>query len=107
MKGIWLSYPDPRIMAELRIEYIGASWCAPCRTVKPLVTALAHKFAVPLTEYNYDEMEDVTKDTVKKLPTVRVLDGSGTPQTEIIINHADTLEMWLRKYVRVNGEEDF
>jgi thiol-disulfide isomerase/thioredoxin len=89
-----------------RIEYIGASWCAPCRTVKPLVTVIAHKFAIPLTECDYDEMEETAKDTVKKLPTVRVLATSGT-LTEITTNHADILEMWLRKHVRVNGEEDF
>lgn len=91
----------------IRIEYVGASWCAPCRTVKPLVMAIAHKFGITVTEYDYDEMEETAKDMVKKLPTVRVLDGSGTLQTEITTNHADTLEVWLRKHVRVNGEEDF
>lgn len=89
-----------------RIEYIGASWCAPCRTVKPLVSAMAHKFSVPITFIDYDEMEDAEKDAVKKLPTVRVLDGTCT-LVEITTNHADTLELWLRKHVRVNGEEDF
>jgi thiol-disulfide isomerase/thioredoxin len=87
------------------IEYIGATWCAPCRTVKPLATVLAHRYSVPITFLDYDEMEDADKDQVKKLPTLRIHSESGT--TEITTNHADTLELWLRKNVRVNGEEDF
>ncbi len=92
---------------SVTIEYIGATWCAPCKTVKPLATVLAHKFTIPITFVDYDEMEEVEKDTVKKLPTLRIRNETGAILTEITTNHADTLELWLRKNVRVNGEEDF
>ncbi len=89
-----------------RIEYIGATWCGPCRTVKPLVSVLAHKFACTLEEHDYDAMEDEAKSEISKLPTIRVWSGS-TLQTTITTHHAEMLELWLKKHVRVNTEEDF
>jgi thiol-disulfide isomerase/thioredoxin len=89
------------------LQYIGATWCGPCKTVKPVVATLAHKFTVPVTYLDYDEMEeDVDKAAVKKLPTIRILE-EGKVVVEITTNHADTLELWLRKHVRVNGDEEF
>jgi thiol-disulfide isomerase/thioredoxin len=88
------------------LVYIGASWCAPCKTVKPLAEVLAHKFGVPITFLDYDEMEEAEKDDVKKLPTIRILQDDTVVQT-IITAHADMLEMWLRANVRVNATEDF
>ena len=92
--------------ATSTIVYIGASWCAPCKTVKPLAEVLAHKFGVPITFLDYDEMEEAEKDDVKKLPTIRILQDDTVVQT-IITAHADMLEMWLRANVRVNATEDF
>jgi thiol-disulfide isomerase/thioredoxin len=89
-----------------RIEYIGATWCAPCRTVKPLVTLLSHKFACSLEEYDYDEMEEEAKSSVSKLPTVRVWE-EGVIRVEITTNHAEMLEIWLKTHVRVNDVDDF
>ena len=94
-------------MASYKIVYIGATWCGPCKTVKPLASVLAHKFTVPIAFLDYDEMEEGEKDAVKKLPTLRVLTATNEPVTEITTNHADTLELWLRKHVRVNADEDF
>ena len=90
----------------IRIDYIGAAWCAPCRTVKPIITVLAYKFVCPVFEYDYDELEEEEQATVSKLPTVRIWKDS-TLQEEITTNHAETLENWLRSNVRVNTEEDF
>ncbi len=89
-----------------RIEYIGAAWCGPCRTVKPLVCVLAHKFACTLEEHDYDAMEEEEKSDISKLPTVRVWSGS-TLQATFTTQHADMLEQWLKNHVRVNTEEDF
>jgi thiol-disulfide isomerase/thioredoxin len=88
------------------IQYIGASWCGPCKTVKPFAELLAHKFSVPIAFLDYDEMEETEKDTVKKLPTIRILE-EGAVLKEITTAHADMLEMWLRTHVRVNATEDF
>ncbi len=93
-------------MSNMSIQYIGATWCGPCKTVKPLVSVLAHKFSISATFLDYDEMEEEEKADVKKLPTIRILQEGGVV-LEITTNHADTLELWLRKHVRVNGDEDF
>jgi thiol-disulfide isomerase/thioredoxin len=87
------------------IQYIGATWCGPCKTVKPIVSVLAHKFMVPVSYLEYDEMEEEERADVKKLPTIRILQGGVV--AEITTQHADTLEIWLRKHVRVNGDDDF
>ena len=88
------------------IQYIGATWCAPCKTVKPIAELLAHKFSVPIEFVEYDDMEELAKDTVKKLPTIRCIQN-GRIVKEITTAHADMLEMWLRTNVRVNATDDF
>jgi thiol-disulfide isomerase/thioredoxin len=88
------------------IQYIGATWCAPCKTVKPIAESLAHKFAVPIEFLDYDEMEENNKESVMKLPTIRCLQD-GRIVKEITTAHADMLEMWLRTNVRVNATDDF
>ncbi len=90
--------------SDFSILYIGASWCAPCRTVKPLIQDLAKKFGIPLILQDYDEMEEEEREKVRKLPTVRIMSDT---IVEITSNHVDTLDIWLRKNVRVIAEEDF
>ncbi len=96
-------------LSSYSLLYIGATWCTPCRTVKPLATVIAHKYGVPLTLVDYDEMEDeVVKEGVKKLPTIRVVsEDTGAVVLEITTNHAEALEAWLRTNVRVKADEDF
>jgi thiol-disulfide isomerase/thioredoxin len=93
-------------MANYTIEYIGATWCAPCKVAKPIVSVIAHKFAVPLILKDYDEMEEEERADIKKLPTVRVYSNKDVIH-EITTNHADSLELWLRNHVRVNEDADF
>jgi thiol-disulfide isomerase/thioredoxin len=104
----WISYIciDQSIEMSIRIEYIGATWCAPCRIAKPLVSILAHKFACSLEEHDYDEMEEEQRSTIMKLPTVRIWKDSVLVK-EITTQHADMLEIWLKSNVRVNTDEDF
>ncbi len=92
------------------IEYYGASWCAPCKATKPIVESLSKKFGVPIKLYDYDtDLEDDVKDTIKKLPTIRVCDITQNNKTvlEITTKHAETLETWLSSNVRVNTSDDF
>ena len=67
---------------------------------------LAHKFGVPITFLDYDELEEEEKDAVKKLPTIHIRQDTVVVNT-ITTAHADMLEMWLRTNVRVNATEDF
>jgi thiol-disulfide isomerase/thioredoxin len=82
------------------LEYIGASWCAPCKVVKPKVIVLAAKYSIPIKTYDIDddvEMIDVV--AVKKLPTLRVIED-GKVVAEFTTKHNDQLEEFLSKNVK-------
>jgi thiol-disulfide isomerase/thioredoxin len=89
----------------MEIVYIGAKWCAPCKAVKPQVVELAHKFNVPLTLLDYDDLEEEERGRISKLPTVRVSHTDGV--TEYVTNHVEQLTDRLRSTVRVNTTDDF
>jgi len=88
------------------IKYIGAAWCGPCKTIKPAVSLISHKFAIPLTFTECDEMEQSERNELIKLPTIRVYKDD-ILVLEITSNHTATLELWLREHVRVNGNDEF
>jgi thiol-disulfide isomerase/thioredoxin len=84
------------------LEYIGASWCAPCKVVKPKVLMQAAKYAIPIKTYDIDEdVEKIDVDAVKKLPTVRVI-KNGNVVAEFITQHNDQLEEFLSKTIKLS-----
>lgn len=91
---------------QLILRYYGADWCGACKKAHPQVLNVANRYGISVVDVDYDMLEDAEKDTIKKLPTVRVLDGQQI-LTEITTQHADMLDMWLRSHVRVNTSEDF
>jgi len=78
-------------MPMYELEYIGASWCAPCKVVKPKVLEQAAKYSIPIKTYDIDEdVEKIDVDAVKKLPTLRVLQDNKVV-AEFITKHNDQL----------------
>jgi thiol-disulfide isomerase/thioredoxin len=87
----------------LRIDYIGATWCKVCVTVKPGVENLSKSFNIPLTVLNVD---DIDEDEVTKVPTVRVwLDDKKV--SEITTKHIDELKSLLIGIKGLPGTDDF
>jgi thiol-disulfide isomerase/thioredoxin len=80
----------------IRIEYVGAAWCSPCRVVKPAVASLAQKYALFAEWLDYDTMDEEAQAKVQKLPTIRIYDPSGV-LLEITQNHVHQLEAFLRE----------
>ena len=81
------------------IVYIGASWCAPCKIVKPMVIEKATKYGLKLTIYDIDDdVDKLDVDSVKKLPTIRVKQDS-KQVAEFITNHVAALEEFLSTHV--------
>ncbi len=98
--------------APLRIQYIGAAWCAPCKAAKPAIQELCRKYGIQdhLQILDYDmDLEDAERDTVRKLPTVRIFtsEDSHKPVLEITTSHVDQLDAWLSVHVRVYTDADF
>ena len=88
----------------LRIDYIGATWCKVCVTVKPGVENLAKSFNVPLTVLDAADMEEGHE--VLKVPTVRVwLDDKKV--SEITTKHIDELKSLLIGMKGLPGTDDF
>jgi thiol-disulfide isomerase/thioredoxin len=89
------------------VKYYGATWCGPCKNVKPRVEQMMKMYGIAAVYNDYDEMEeDEEKASVQKLPTLRIF-VDAKQVSEIVTDHVSLLESWLRKNVRVNGEEDF
>lgn len=56
-----------------KLSYFSASWCFPCKTVKPLITKLEDKFDVSF--YDVEEHADLAREKgVKSVPTV-IIEG--------------------------------
>lgn len=91
------------------IQYFGATWCAPCRTQKPLVVALAQRYGVPLAVFDIDDadLDPTVRDSIQKLPTVRIQHTHDGQLVEFVTKQAEQLEQWLRSNVRVIATEDF
>ena len=93
----------------VRVEYIGAAWCAPCKAIKPRVEQMCKNYGIELCVFDYDEdLTDEQRDGVKKLPTVRLYaDDDNVLTAEFITQQADQLEKWLGSNVCVMPTDDF
>ena len=87
----------------LRIDYIGASWCKVCVTVKPEVELVARSFNVPLALLDADEIED---DSIMKVPTLRVFKDDKLV-SEIVTKHVDGLKALLQAEKGLVVTDDF
>ena len=93
-------------MSDVKIQYYGADWCGACKKIKPRVEELTRLFSVPLHIINYDSLTDSERESISKLPTIRVC-RPGIVMVEFITRHTEQLEAWLKSNVRVNTDEDF
>ena len=87
---------------SLRVDYIGATWCKVCVTVKPEIEKLAKDFGVELKIYDADTMGD---DMPDKVPTVRLFKNDVLVK-EIVTKHTATLNgvLVLEKGIVLNAD---
>lgn len=86
------------------IVYIGATWCSTCKVIKPATVELGKKFGVPVTLMDLDALEDAEKDTITKVPTLRILDN-GTQIQEWNVKQVDSLTAWLHANVSLRTDD--
>jgi thiol-disulfide isomerase/thioredoxin len=90
---------------SVTIEYIGAEWCKSCKTIFPKVETLAKKFSIELQSKDFDiDLQENEKETVSKLPTVRIHKESKVIQ-EYSTNQVASLETWLQKNTTLNDSD--
>ncbi len=79
----------------ISIKYVGASWCKPCKIVKPDVEKLCERFKISLTIQDYDDdLTEKEQGEIIKLPSIFIYDESGLVKT-IISNHIEYLTEFL------------
>ncbi len=91
------------------IHYYGAAWCAPCKTQKPIVVELAKRYGVALQVFDIDDecLEPAVRESIHKLPTVRIFREGDGQVVEFVTKQAEQLSNWLAANVRVKATEDF
>lgn len=87
----------------LRVDYIGASWCKVCVTVKPDVERICRDFGVEVRILDVDQLED---ETITKVPTLRVFEGD-EKVGEIVTKQAEGLRELLTAKKGVAITDDF
>lgn len=89
------------------IHYIGATWCSTCKTIKPKTEELAKRFSVSLLVKDLDaDLADEEKETVTKVPTIRIFEGD-RQIVELNTNQVASLESWLQGNVRMTVDDLF
>jgi thioredoxin 1 len=61
-----------------------ASWCGPCRTLKPVLESLSERYAsIPFYYVDTEEAEEALLDKfqIQALPTVKLIQGGETVYT--------------------------
>ena len=86
-----------------RVDYIGATWCKVCITVKPEVEKLAKEYEATL---NLLDVDNDQLDDIKKVPTVRLYKDDVLVK-EIITEHVKSLTKELALTKKVELDKDF
>jgi thiol-disulfide isomerase/thioredoxin len=89
------------------IEYIGATWCTSCKTIKPLLESLAKRFQVKIVIKDLDE--DCTEEEraeITKVPTV-IMKKDGNPVATYNVNQVQSVDTWLKENVAITSDDSF
>jgi thiol-disulfide isomerase/thioredoxin len=90
------------------IVYIGATWCATCKVIKPAAEELAKRFSVAISIRDYDrDLEPDEQEKVTKVPTLRIVGEGGEIAEEWNVNQVASLKSWLEANIKLSGLDDF
>lgn len=89
----------------MELIYIGAEWCASCRTMNPKIQELAKKYGIPYKYLDYDTDLECKQDTIVKLPTIQFIDSFGKKVAEFNTNQYASTEKWLQSNVCITSSD--
>lgn len=88
----------------ISIKYVGASWCKPCKTVKPDVIKLCERFKVSLTIKDYDDdLTEKEQAEIIKLPSIFIYNEKSQVKL-IITNHIEELTEFLSSAFKTDDD---
>ena len=91
----------------ISIKYVGASWCRPCKIVKPEVEKLCERFKIVLVIKDFDDdLSESEQSEIIKLPSIFVYDESAIIKV-IVTNHIEQLSNFLSDAFGISKDEDF
>jgi len=85
-------------MPTVNVQIISAPWCKRCHIIKPEDARHCTRTGAELATIDYEEMDEVEKNTVKSLPTIRMRVASTDSWSTYT---ADTLETWKTDLVKL------
>lgn len=95
--------PKMTTSAAITLVYIGATWCGPCRTVKPRIEELCKKFSISYKLRDYDaDLSEEEKETVAKVPTIQIYQG-GVLVAEYTSNQVAQTEAWFQTHISLGS----
>ncbi len=90
----------------MEIVYIGATWCATCKVIKPAIETLAKRFSVPLKCLDYDnDLDAGAQELIRKVPTIWIVKDGNRVQ-EFNVNQVASTEAWLAANVSLSAAAD-
>lgn len=90
-------------MVGYTIVYIGAKWCSICKVLGPSIEVLAECYNIDLQVLDYDnDLTDENRETITKVPTVRVIDNNSAILAEWNTNQVNNLKEWLKANVKLS-----
>lgn len=86
------------------LRYIGATWCATCKVIKPKAEELCKKFSIDMNEYDLEELDDEESNTITKVPTLQMIQDDKIIQTWNQ-NQVKNLETWLSENMSLKTDD--
>lgn len=77
------------------VIYIGASWCAPCKVIRPQIAELCKRNDIKFIEYDIEELGEEERDKITKIPTVTVLTKGSQELKTWNFNQVESFKNWL------------
>ena len=74
-------------MNDINVKYFGATWCAPCKVIKPLLNEIISETDLPLTVEFIDidnDQEAVQQYGIRGIPTLIKVNENGDSVSFIV-----------------------
>ena len=82
----------------MQLLYFGATWCVPCKTMKPIIGTLAGKHKIPIAFYDIEiDVDMAIQYTIYTVPTIIKICPEGEIGRISGMQNAYTLESFIRE----------